>query len=164
MAEVALDAIAEVTAVPTQFKTKDPTVEGDRALPFPAGWRAVQLPDAGTDSYFTKAFGRAARELTCECERTVEPSVTQALHLSNGDTIQTKLVAKESALSRGLAGQKTNTELIDAAYLAAFARFPSESERPSLEKLFTDPGIDRRTALEDLYWALLTSREFLFNH
>ena len=62
----------------------DPTVEGDKALPFPSGWRAIQLPDAGTDSYFTKAFGRPAREQTCECERTAEPSVTQALHVLSG--------------------------------------------------------------------------------
>ncbi len=164
MAEVLHDALVQVTEVPTQFSTKNANDAGDKATPFPLGWRATQLPDAGTDSYFTQAFGRPARELTCECERTAEPSVTQALHLANGDTINRKLTAKESCVSKAIAADQPVETAIDRAYLAALSRLPSEAERARFARVFSDAKEDRRVLLEDLYWAVLSSREFLFNH
>ena len=145
-------------------KRKIPTWTGDKAMPFPVGWRAVQLPDANTDSYFTRAFGRAARENTCECERTAEPSVTQALHLANGDTINQKLSAKEGVISSALTSEKPPAQWIEEAYLAALSRLPTTAEQTHFAALFADEKTDRRPLLEDVYWALLTSREFLFNH
>ena len=165
MAEVLHDAIVQVTNVPTPFKTKDPTVEGDKPLDFPRGWRAVQLPDASTDSYFTKVFGRPAREATCECERTAEPSVTQALHVSNGDTINRKLTAPEGAVNKALSSSAPIERMIEEAYLAALSRPPSPPERERIAQLFA--GADekeKRALLEDTYWALLSTNEFLFNH
>ena len=137
---------------------------GRQGAAFPVGWRAVQLPDAGTDSYFTRTFGRAARENTCECERTSEPSVTQALHLSNGDTINQKLSAKDGVISTALASEKPPAQWIEDAYLAALSRLPTTAEQTHFAALFADEKTDRRPLLEDVYWALLTSREFLFNH
>lgn len=166
MAEVLHDAVAQVTMVPTEFKTKDPTVEGDRPLVFPAGWRAIQLPDAGTDSYFTKAFGRPAREQTCECERTAEPSVTQALHVANGDTFNKKLSDPNGRVAKAVASKQSNQEVIEDAFINALSRKPSEVE---IQK-FTIPlaeakdSKEKQLVLEDAYWALLSSREFLFNH
>ena len=165
MAEVLHDAIAQVTGVPTDFKTKDPTVEGDKPLDFPRGWRAVQLPDAGTNSYFTKAFGRPAREQTCECERTAEPSVTQALHVANGDTINKKLASDQSVVAIAAKSDASAEKLVDDAFLASLSRLPANSEREQFASALssTDPK-EKRLALEDVYWALLSSREFLFNH
>jgi hypothetical protein len=165
MAEVLHDAIAQVARVPTDFKTKDPTVEGDKPLDFPRGWRALQLPDAGTNSYFTKAFGRPAREQTCECERTAEPSVTQALHVANGDTINKKLSSDQSVVALSAASGKPADQLIDDAFLASVSRLPGEGEKTQFTGALSssDPK-EKRLALEDVYWALLSSREFLFNH
>lgn len=165
MAEVLHDAIAQVTHVPTQFTTKDTSNAGDKGVPFPKGWRAMQLPDANTDSYFTKAFGRPLREQTCECERTAEPSVTQALHVSNGDTINHKLQDQASCVAQALTAGLDDAKAIDQAYLSAVARPPTPAEKQQLLQLFaTAPKAERRTLLEDTYWALLSSKEFLFNH
>src|SRR4029453_9191270 len=96
---------------------------------YPMGWRALQLPDANTDDYFLRSFGRPAREITCECERTAEPSVTQALHLSNGDTINQKLEAKESCVRVALESQKSDEQILEDAYLRTLSRFPAETEK-----------------------------------
>jgi len=162
MAEVLHDAFAQVTMVPTIFKSQAISDRGDKALEFPRGWRAVQLPDANTDSYFTKAFGRPDRDATCECERTAEPSVTQALHLSNGDTINQKLVAKESVVTKAL--EKPVDVALEEAYLAALSRLPTDVEKARFGKMFADEKEPRRALFEDAYWALLSSKEFLFNH
>jgi hypothetical protein len=165
MAEVLHDAIAQVTHVPTEFKTRDTSNAGDKGVPFPKGWRAMQLPDANTDSYFTKAFGRPLREQTCECERTAEPSVTQALHVSNGDTINHKLQDKMSCVGQALASGEDDARAIEEAYFSAVARPPTAAEKTQLLKVFAGaPKEERRTMLEDTYWALLSSKEFLFNH
>jgi hypothetical protein len=125
----------------------------------------MQLPDANTDSYFTKAFGRPLREQTCECERTAEPSVTQALHVSNGDTINRKLEDKNSCVGQALAANESDERAIEDAYLSAVSRPPSAGERERLLKVIaTAKKDDRRMLLEDTYWALLSSKEFLFNH
>ncbi|MEQ1861562.1 MAG: DUF1549 domain-containing protein [Chthoniobacteraceae bacterium] len=165
MAEALHDAIAQVTLVPTIFKTEDVSNQ-TAGITFPAGWRAMQLPDAGTDSYFTRAFGRPNRDQTCECERTAEPSVTQALHVANGDTINKKLLSAQSCVAKALAGKKSADEVIDDAFLSALARLPGDAERARFRTLLGGSKDEKemRLALEDAYWALLSSREFLFNH
>ncbi len=153
MAEVLLDALSQVTAAPTNF--------GDYAV----GWRAMQLPDVGVNSYFLKTFGRPARAITCECERTAQPSMVQVLHISNGDTINQKLEAKDNRLAQMLAGSMTNEQIIDEAYLSALSRLPSDAERAKLLAALAEAKeADRRQLVEDLYWSILSSKEFLFNH
>ena len=167
MAEVALDAVSQVTRVPTPFETDVRNQNQSKGTEYPAGWRAVQLPDANLNSYFLKSFGRPQREVTCECERSSEPTVTQALHLSNGDTVNQKLLAKESVVATALASGKPAAQLVEDAYLAALARLPTAAERERFEKTLGDAkdgSDDKRLILEDTYWALLSSREFLFNH
>jgi hypothetical protein len=153
MAEVLLDAISEVTGASTKFKG------------YPETWRAVQLPDSNVDSYFLRAFGRPERNTTCECERSAEPSVSQVLHISNGDTLNQKLAAKGNRIEK-LLGMKTPLkEIIDDAFLSALSRHPSESEQERFLKALSDePEKTRRVAVEDMYWALLSSKEFVFNH
>jgi hypothetical protein len=158
MAEVLLDAVAEVTDVPTPFKR-------DGGGEFPDGWRAMQLPDVSADSYFLKTFGRPDRNITCECERTADPSMTQMLDISNGDTINKKLEAAGSCVSRYLASNVPPAQIIEHAYLRAFSRFPSQQEEVKLLQVInTTKEAERKTAVQDMYWAVLSSKEFLFNH
>ena len=152
-AEVMLDAISQVTGVPTVFKDQ------------PAGTRAMQLPDASVASYFLDTFGRPERVLTCTCERSDEPSMTQVLHLLNGKTIQEKLESKDGRVARFLETNTPNNDLIDIVYLSAITRYPNETERKQLSAVLDEAtGEDKRAAIEDLYWSVLTSKEFLFQH
>jgi len=153
MAEVLLDSLSEATDAPTEFKD------------FPKGWRAMQLPDSNVDSYFLKSFGRPDREKTCECERTAEPNVTQVLHLANGDSINKKLEAKHNVIAKWLADKTTPDRIVEEAYLSALSRHPTKVEKDKILKILNDAGQkDERAALEDLCWAILSSKEFLFNH
>jgi hypothetical protein len=152
-AEVLLDGLSEVTGAPTEFKG------------YAAGWRAEQLPDSNVNSYFLKSFGRPVRQLTCECERTATPSMVQVLHMSNGDTINEKLSAKGNRIEQLLSKNMPSEQIVEEAYLSALARFPTPDERRQLVKLLeAAPKTEHRAAVEDLYWSLLSSREFLFDH
>lgn len=162
-AEVLLDALAQVTGVPTAF-------EG-----YPKGTRALQLRDSQVASYFLTAFGRPPREQTCSCERQQETSVAQALHLVNGDTLNQKLRATGGVIERLVRAEADDAEVLRALYLAALCRYPTEEERARLLPLLAESAPDplaldseneaaRRAVLEDLFWAVLTSKEFLFNH
>lgn len=152
-AEVLLDAISQVTGVPTTFKDQ------------PAGIRAIQLPDASVASYFLDTFGRPERVLTCTCERSNEPSMTQVLHLTNGKTIQEKLEAKDGRVSKFLESNTPEGEIVDIAYLASLSRYPTETEKLRLTALLAEAaGDEKRPAIEDLFWSVFTSKEFLFQH
>ncbi|MEO6034739.1 MAG: DUF1553 domain-containing protein, partial [Verrucomicrobiota bacterium] len=164
MAEVLLDTISEVTGVPTDLKTE--TARGAAAsTSYPAGLRALQLPDSNIDSYFLKTFGQPLREKTCECERTAEPNVTQVLHLANGDTINKKLEAKDNAVGKWLEKKLPNERIIDEAYLSALNRPPSKREQERFLKVLNEAKPEElRPLVEDMVWAMLSSKEFLFNH
>lgn len=154
-AEAMLDAVSQVTGVPTEFPG------------YPAGIRAMQLPDARVNSYFLTVFGKPPRFATCECERTAEPSVTQALHTINGDTINQKLRAQGGLVDSFLKLGATDETVIHHLYLAALSRRPESGELERLRLLMGESkGTPeaRRQAIEDLVWAVLTSKEFMFNH
>ena len=156
-AEVLLDAIARVAEIPTSFPG------------YPAGWRSLQLPDSKVESKFLSSFGRPDRLNTCSCERSSDPSMAQALHLANGETINDKLRNPESAVSKALASKADDSEIIDRLFLSALSRKPTPAERTRLLKALADPTPtptpeSRRQAIEDLFWATLTGNEFLFNH
>jgi hypothetical protein len=164
MAEVLLDAVSQVTGVPTEFKGEK-VYGGPAPASYPAGWRALQLPDSHIDSYFLKTFGRPEREKTCECERTTEPNVAQVLHIANGDTLNEKLMAKENSASRLLADKTPPEKIVEHAYLSALSRYPTKGERDKILGLLRSANeTDLRPVVEDMYWALLSSKEFLFNH
>ena len=159
-AEVILDAIGQVTGVRDAF-------------PGYPGRRALQLPDAAVDSYFLTAFGRPSRVTAADSERQQEPSITQALHVINGDTINKKLRAPRGLIDALIAGPADNKAAVERLYLAALSRPPSAEELRTLtramdEALARDKAAPeaspRRRVLEDLAWAILTSTEFLFNH
>jgi hypothetical protein len=157
-AEVVLDAYAAVTDVPTPFPG------------YPAGFRALQLRDSQVASYFLKAFGRPDRNQTCACERTETSSLAQVLHVSNGDTLDDKLRAKENVLSRLIERKLGDEEILDELYLAALTRFPTPKERTDALRIVAearkeagDDPTARREILEDLLWGILSGKEFLFN-
>ncbi|HEY2892906.1 MAG TPA: DUF1553 domain-containing protein, partial [Pirellulales bacterium] len=152
MAEVLLDAVSQATAAPSAF--------GDYA----SGTRAIQLPDVNVNSYFLKTFGRPLRAITCECERTAEPSMVQVLHLSNGDTINQKLQTKGNRLDQQTAANQTTEQIVEDVYLAALSRFPTPDEKSRIVAAVKEAEANRREALEDVYWSILSSKEFLFNH
>ncbi|HEY1067963.1 MAG TPA: DUF1549 domain-containing protein, partial [Pirellulales bacterium] len=153
MAEVALDSASQALAAPTAFPG------------YPSDWRAIQLPDAEVTSYFLKTFGRPDRDVTCECERTTATSMVQAMHLANGDTLNNKLKAKNNRIGKLLDANLSDAQIVEEAYLAVVARTPSPAELQSLLTVLAEtPAAEKRGAVEDLFWSLLTSKEFLFNH
>lgn len=166
MAEVLLDAISQVTDVPTDFKEIGfPGNDKAATDAYPKGTRAIQLYDSAVASYFLKAFGRNSREITCECERSDQPSMVQVLHISNGDTINQKLKQADNRLGKLIAASQTNEQIIDEGYLLALSRFPTADEKSQMLKILAEsPDSNRREVLEDIIWSILSSREFLFNH
>jgi hypothetical protein len=165
MAEVMLDSISQVTGVATEFATDLRNANRGLGAKYPVGFRAQQLPDSRVDSYFLKSFGRAAREATCECERTSEPSMAQALHLANGDTINQKLTQKGNRLDQLLMEKAPQEKIVEEAYLSALSRYPTPAEKEKITKvLAAAQDAEQRLLMEDVYWSVMSSKEFLFNH
>ncbi len=149
-AEQLLDAVCDVTGVPEKFAGQ------------PAGVRATQLPDGDTGHPFLKAFGRPAREMPCECERTGEAAMPQALHLLAGATVGDKLKAPDNRLGRLMRSGAGDAAMLDDLYLTAVSRRPTADEA-KLALGHVASG-ERRAGWEDVLWAVLNSREFLFRH
>ena len=166
MAEVMSDAISDITAVPdsyTEIALNDGSTEKTDA--YKPGTRSLQLTDSAVKSYFLKTFGRNQRDITCECERSGQPSLVQVLHLANGKTVNDKLAAKDSRISALLSQNLSDPALVDEAYFLALSRPAAAKEKDALAPLLTAaPPEEKRKVIEDLFWSLLTSREFLFQH
>ncbi len=160
--EVILDAMSQVTGVPTAFAG------------YPAGTRAMQLPDIRVTSRFLSVFGRPERIICDAAERSQDPSIAQALHVINGDTLNLKLSAANGYVALFQKLGLSDARALEHIALSAYGRYPTEEERrASLEALqkarlrgvTNDVAKEaRRQALEDMVWAMLTSTEFLFNH
>jgi hypothetical protein len=161
-AEVILDAMSQVTGVPTAFQG------------YPAGTRAMQLPDVRVASRFLSVFGRPERIVCDVAERSSDPSISQALHVINGDTLNRKLSAADGNLALMLKLGLSDARLVELLNLSAFGRYPGEQERKDLLEALAKSRLAtgsaeavrdaRRQALEDLAWSMMTSKEFLFNH
>jgi hypothetical protein len=149
-AEILLDIISQVT------ETKD------KFAGLPLGARAVQIADGNTATYFLTTFGRATRETVCSCEVKMEPNLGQALHLMNGESVHEK-VKQGGVVAKLLEAGKTPQQVADELYLRSVSRKPTDEETAAINEQLTAAG-DPKAALEDVFWALLNSREFLFNH
>ncbi|MEZ6128237.1 MAG: DUF1553 domain-containing protein [Planctomycetaceae bacterium] len=167
MAEVMLDAVSQVTGVATDFnKIAYPGADVRDTDFYPKGTRAIQLYDSAVQSYFLQTFGRNQRRITCECERSDEPSMVQVLHISNGDTINGKLAEKDNQLQK-LQDQFRDdpAALLDELFLSSLSRYPKAVEKTEMLKLLSEAQPeDQRPLLEDITWGIISSREFLFNH
>jgi hypothetical protein len=163
-AEVLFDAVNQVTKAESKF-------DG-----LPAGTHAVCLPDNSfnASSYFLTVFGRPESSSACECERSQDASLAQSLHLLNAKDIQDKL-ASDKGMAALLAGdeKRNDDENLRELYLTVFSREPNAAEiaiaKGHLGKAVKDKDgkeipIDKRQAYEDVIWALINTKEFLFNH
>lgn len=152
-AEILLDVISQVTSTPNKFKG------------LPQGAKAVQIADGNTSTYFLRTFGRSTRETVASTEVKMDPSLSQSLHLLNGETSHQRII--NGKLVKTMVQQKKSpTEIIDYLYITCLSRPPTEKEQQKLMthlEGITDQKIQTQI-LEDIFWALLNSKEFIFNH
>lgn len=150
-AEVLLDCISQVTETPDREKFRG----------LPLGGRSVQIADGNTTNYFLTTFGRKDRQAVCSREE-VGPTLSQALHLLNGTTIEDK-ITQGGVVKKLMDSNRTPREIASELYLRCFGRFPTDGELVKLEKYWgvteTQPQ-----AYHDIFWALLNAKEFMFNH
>jgi hypothetical protein len=164
-AEVMLDAIDDLTGARTDFPN------------LPSGTRAIALPDNSYNnaSPFLKVFGRPENESVCECERVQSSSLAQSLHLMNAADIKGKLATGNGRAVNLAKSEKPTEEKIRELYSAAFSREPREDELKVALDFLAEPRLDaagnavdpQKAAQEnfqDLIWALINTKEFLFNH
>lgn len=145
------DAVAQVTGVADKYSGQ------------PMGTRAVELADTEIPSIMLDTFGRPPRVQPIDSERNCNPAISQALALLNSDTIQQKLKSGDCALNGLLKSGKPDVEVLDTLFLSAFARHPSPSESSALlDAIKKSPSRDE--GFQDALWALLNSKEFLFDH
>ena len=150
-AEQLFDALCYVTDVPEKFAG------------MPLGTRAVQLPDGEVNHPFLKTFGQPARELACECEREGDSNLAQALQLINGPAVNDRLRNPSNRIGKLIAAKKTDKEILGELFLTTLSRRPNETEESTMLG-HVSGAADRRRAWEDVHWALINSKEFLFRH
>lgn len=150
-AEVLLDAISQITETPNKFQG------------LPLGARAVQIADGAVSNYFLTTFGRAKRESVCSCEVKMEPTLSQALHLMNGDAVNDR-IKQGKVVTKLIEAKKTDREVVEDLYLRVFGRMPMDKEWQPIQQTLAAAPEQRQQALEDVFWALMNSKEFYFNH
>ncbi len=152
-AEVLYDALHQVTE----------TTQGYNGVP--AGTSALQLPDPSVGTYFLKVFGQPQAETACECERSQEANLAQSLHLLNSSEVQGK-ISNASGRAALLAKdtEKTDEQKIQQLYLAVYARAPQDDELQIALAHIQKHEKEKQIAYEDIIWALVNTKEFLFSH
>jgi hypothetical protein len=134
----------------------------EKYVGLPLGTRAIQLPDSEVKSYLMDTFGRPARQVLCECERTTTPNIAQAMHLLNGDTLNKKIADKTGRLDNLIAAKVPLPQAIEELYLVTWSRPPSADEKQKAEG-WVKSAPSTKEGLQDLLWVLTNSREFQFN-
>ena len=146
-----MDIISQITETQNKFRG------------LPVGARAVQIADGNTSTYFLTTFGRAKRESVCSCEVITEPNLGQALHLLNGTTINAKIQSGKVVERLLTIDKKTPQQIIEEIYLRCLGRRPLPAETKALVASVAE-NEDKTAALNDVFWAVLNSQEFVFNH
>ena len=151
MAETLMDAVAQAAGARPNF----PEVPEDTA--------AAQLPDphVGKDG-FLDLFGRPSRESACECERRSDLSLPQALNLINGRTISDAVADPKGRVATNVLAGKSSEAMVEDLYLASLSRLPTKAESENGVKYLA--GGARTTRAQDLLWALLNSKGFLYSY
>lgn len=150
-AEQLLDAICQVTDVQETYAG------------LPDGTKATQLPSPDVNNYFLKVFGQPAREMACQCERSSDSNLSQALQMINGPLVHGKLRSEGVRFRKLIADGKQDDEIVRQIYLSALCREPSEQELTAAVK-HIGAQEQRELGLEDVCWAVLNAKEFLFQH
>ncbi|RMF40705.1 MAG: DUF1553 domain-containing protein [Planctomycetota bacterium] len=150
-AEVLLDAVDAVLWTHTDFTG------------LPPGTRAVSLPDTAFGSYFLEVFGEPDSATACECERSGEVTLAQTLHLMNSKDMYTKLTRDDARPAAMAASSDPVPDQLRQLYVAAFCRLPTADELAAAAD-YLESKQRSREAYEDLVWAIINSKEFLFNH
>ena len=150
-AEVFLDAISQSTMIPDSFPG------------YPVGMRAIQLPDSTVASPFLSMFGRSERVTACACERSGDVTLPQLLHLQCGDGLAQKFEDPVGRLKQIMNSFPDDKSAVEQIYLATLSRFPTIEEQASITAAF-EGNEQREEAFRDLFWALLNTKEFAFNH
>ena len=152
-AEVLYDAFHQVTNTTQSYSG------------LPSGTRAIQLPDASVGPYFLKVFGQPQGDTACECERSQEANLAQSLHLLNSSEVQTK-IASGSGRAAKLSADKERTDdvKVQELYRWAYSREPKSDELQIAMAHIKKHEANKKIAYEDIVWALINTKEFLFNH
>jgi hypothetical protein len=155
--------VKRLTAEQLADALDDATGTREKYPGLPLGTRAIQLPDPRVRSFLMDIFGRPPRQVVCECERTVQPNIAQALHLLNGDFLNRKIADPKGRIDTLLKAKKAMPAIIEELYLVTVSRPPRPEEtKKALE--WVAKAAAPREGLQDLLWVLLNSREFLFSH
>lgn len=149
-AEVLLDTVSGATGVREDFEA------------MPIGSRAKELWTARIDSLFLDAFGRQDPNQDPPCERTLDTTIVQSLHLMNSNTLARKVASDGSRAHELAQSQLTHAQIVEELYLSLYARRPSADELKEAASIFDEPDVNRRRATEDLMWALINTPEFVF--
>jgi hypothetical protein len=128
----------------------------------PLGATPTQIAGASSN-YFLNIFGRPARDSVCTCDRTGEPTLAQSLHLINGSTVNGALAKEDSSLNKWIAEELPPADIVKRMYLASVSRPPTEDETARLTA-YVEAAEDKKAALQDAFWSVLNSKEFIFNH
>ena len=148
MAQILLDVLNDVTETEEKYGR------------YPAGTRSVELP-LPVSSRFLSLYGRSSREFLGDLDPKLEPTLTQALHMINSSYIHKKLRSSGGVLTRLIKEKPNNRELINELYLTTLSRFPTDTEF-GIAKSYLVESPKRRPGSEDILWALISSREFIF--
>lgn len=152
-AEVLHDAVNQACGTSTGFNNASKNA------------RAVDLPHENFGSYFLDAFDRPKRVSVCECERSTGATLAQVLLLSNSDEVENKIADGNGRVSRLRKAQVSRTEVIEELFLAALGRSPTDGERSrAVAHIAAAAQGQEERAVEDVLWAILNTKEFLFNH
>jgi hypothetical protein len=148
-AEALLDAIDSATGSPTKFPN------------LPLGTRAIELPDANYQNYFLTTFGKPKRVSTCECERVPDENLAQTLHTLNGEIVAAKVADGKGRVARLIGEKKSHDEIVGELYLASLSRRPEPAEIDASRKFLTESPSPQE-CYQDLLWALINSKQFMF--
>ncbi len=150
-AEQLADAVDYVTGTQTKYPG------------LPLGTRAIQLPDTDVKSFFLDTFGRPPRQVTCECERSSQPNIAQALHLMNNVELNKRITDPKGRIEKLIAAKKSHEAMIQELYQVTLSR-PALAEEVERAKNWISQAGNLKDGLQDVMWVLLNSREFSFNH